>query len=162
MKNQFLKSIAFSALFLSPLIVSAAETKAQAGTVTENGFGVGFIVGLPSGLSASLPTGPNNAFNFLLGYDLSKDANLALLGDYVWRRSDLIPVEIGKVSVYYGPGVRLMLADQPEAGIRGVLGIDYIFEDSPIQALFELSPGINIVPNTRPSITAGIGLRYFF
>ena len=160
MKNHFLRSATLSALLLSPLLFSA--TKAQADGVTDNGFGVGFILGAPSGLSASLPMGPGNAVNFLLGYDLSRDANITLLGDYVWRRSDLIPVEIGKVSLYYGPGGRVMLADQTEAGIRAVLGIDYIFQDSPIQALFEVCPGVNIVPNTRTSVTGGIGLRYFF
>ena len=148
-------SSAASAASPSPTIIPSSPTT--------DGFGIGFILGDPSGISASLPVGANNAFNVLAGYQTSYGgANLALLGDYVWHVRDLIPVEVGKISFYYGPGVRTLFAREFEAGIRVVLGVDYLFEGTPLQALFEISPGINIVPDTEPTVTGGLGLRYFF
>jgi hypothetical protein len=144
-----------AALFLS-LGVARAEF-----TVPE-GFGLGFMLGAPSGLSASLPIGANNAFNFVAGYELVHRPNLVVTGNYVWHRRDLIQVEVGKCSFYYGPGARLRISSDPEVGLQAVVGIDYFFEGTPIQALFEIGPGINILPDTRPNATAGLGLRYFF
>jgi hypothetical protein len=56
----------------------------------------------------------------------------------------------------------LMLAKQPEVGVRGVLGIEYRFPEAPLQAFLEAGPGLNLVPNTRTVGTGGLGLRYFF
>ena len=148
---------------LAAVILMTATLNARADDVTENGFGLGFVIGDPSGISASLPVGANTAFNVLAGYQIShQGANLTLLGDYVWHQRDLITVDVGKVSLYYGPGVQLTLAKNSEAGIRAVVGIDYLFEGKPLQAFLEVCPGINVVPNTNPTATAGLGLRYFF
>jgi hypothetical protein len=159
MKSRFPYSLAVAALFLVP--VGAANAASQLSP--EEGFGLGLAVGTPSGISASLPVGPDNAFNAVLGYDLGHDAsNLAILGDYVWHLRDLVAVDAGKVSFYYGPGVRVLAARHAEAGIRVVLGVDYFFEGAPVQAFLEIGPGVNIVPNTRPFGTGIVGVRYFF
>jgi hypothetical protein len=128
----------------------------------QDGFGIGFILGSPSGLSGSLPIGPSNAFNAVIGYDVTRDINLHLQADYVWIRSDLIPVEIGKVSLYYGPGAFARISGEAALGIRVVGGIDYRFQDAPLQFFLEIGPGINVVPNTAANVGAGLGLRYYF
>jgi hypothetical protein len=128
----------------------------------EDGFGIGFVLGTPSGISASLPIGTGNAVNAALGYDIGSAANLYVQGDYVWILEGLIPVESGKISVYYGPGAFAVVAKNSAAGIRAVAGIDYRFQDIPLQAFLEIGPGINIVPNTSGVLGAGLGLRYYF
>jgi hypothetical protein len=128
----------------------------------EDGFGIGFVLGTPSGISVSLPIGNTNAINGVLGYDIGNEANLHLQGDYVWILEGLIPVESGKISIYYGPGAFAVLAKTPAAGIRAVAGIDYRFQEIPLQAFLEIGPGINIVPNTVGVLGAGLGLRYYF
>jgi hypothetical protein len=128
----------------------------------EDGFGIGFVLGTPSGLSASLPIGTGNAINGVLGYEIGNTANLYLQGDYVWIQDGLIPVESGKISIYYGPGAFAVLAKSSAAGIRAVVGIDYRFQEIPLQAFLEVGPGINIVPNTVGVLGAGLGLRYYF
>ncbi len=143
---------------------SAASTGSTGSAFNpEDGFGIGFVLGSPSGLSLSLPLGPTNAFNAALGYELGKRANLHVQGDYVWIRGNVLPVESGKISVYYGPGAFAVLAkDGTAAGIRAVAGIDYRFQDVPIQTFLEVGPGINILPNTEGFLGAGLGLRYYF
>ena len=166
MKNPSWKSAAALTLIGTFFLTTLGATNAMAQNATqgatESGFGVGIAIGQPSGISLSLPTGPDNAFNFLAGYEVTRGANLTLLGDYVWHRRDLLQVEVGKVSLYYGPGVRLKLAENPEASVRVVLGADYLFEGAPVQTFFELCPGINVVPDTRPNATVDLGVRYYF
>ena len=127
------------------------------------GFGLGIVVGDPSGITASLPMGANNALNLTVGYGLShQEANLTVLGSYVWHARDLVTVDAGRVSLYFGPGARFRLAEASEVSLGVTLGMDYLFENAPLQVYLEVCPGINIVPNTNTNATAGLGLRYFF
>lgn len=136
---------------------------AHAAFSPEKGFGAGFLIGSPAGVSASLPVGERNAFNFLLGYDLTRNANLYLHGDYVWYRHDIFPpVEKGAVSLYYGPGVAAIASGDPAMGVRAVVGVDYRFPDAPLQLFFEIAPGINVLPRTDVNGSGGLGLRYYF
>jgi len=148
------------------LLVAAALSlsviPARAEVTLPQGFGLGFVLGAPTGISLSLPVGANNSFNGTLGYQLSHGPNIVAFADYVWHRRDLIPVETGKVSVYFGPGASVLLSKDPEASIHAVVGIDYLFEGVPLQTFFEIGPGITILPDTRATAVAGLGLRYFF
>ncbi len=129
----------------------------------DKGFGIGFILGAPTGISASLPVGEANAFNMLLGYDITQNANLYLHGDYVWHRHDVFPpVEKGAFSLYYGPGVSATISGDPVLGARAVVGVDYRLPDAPVRVLFEIAPGISVLPRTEMSGAGGLGLRYYF
>ena len=161
MKNLPWKSSALITLLMA-IAITLTTTKTRAEGVTENGFGLGIALGNPAGISASLPVGPNNAFDVLVGYEFTGKPNVTLLGDYVWHLRDLLSVDPGKASLYYGPGVRARIGEDPEIGLRVVLGIDYIFQDTPLQAFFEVCPGVNVLPRTNPFATVGLGARYYF
>ena len=162
MNIRFWKSgtlLALLALAVSPTLATA-QTSA---TSAPEGFGIGIVVGDPSGITASLPIGATNSLNFTAGYGISHhEANLTLLGNYVWHERELVTVDAGKVSLYYGPGARVRLAKVTEVGLGVTLGIDYLLETAPLQIYLEICPGINIVPNTNMDATAGLGARYFF
>jgi hypothetical protein len=138
-------------------------------SATDTNFGLGFMLGVPTGISARIATSNTNAVDLLLGYDLySHGVNgqtgvLYLGGDYLWYNYSLIPVSEGKLPVYYGPGIQATFSnDHSSVGIRGVLGIEYQFANAPFDLFLEVGPGINIVPNTDGNISAGFGTRYFF
>jgi hypothetical protein len=135
---------------------------ARAQNPVESGFGVGAVIGVPTGLSLSLPMGADNAFNLAIGYEPIGEGNLTVVGDYIWHDWTLFTAPSGKLSLYYGPGVRVRLARQPEAGLKGVAGFAYLFEEDPVQIFFEIGPGINVVPDTEARVNAGIGARFFF
>ncbi len=148
-------SLAFTGMALST--ASAADSN----------FGLGFILGNPSGLSARLATGGNNAVDLLLGYNLDRheggqDGILYLGGDYLWYNYSLIHVAEGRLPIYFGPGIKATISDNSSVGIRGVLGLEYQFATAPFDLFLEVGPGINIVPNTQPDVSAGFGARYFF
>ncbi len=148
---------ALAALLLLPALASASSFR------PEDGFGVGFVVGTPSGFSASLPMNDGTrAVNGLLGYRLGGGSALQLQADYVWIRGDLFEVDPGKLALYFGPGAYTVLASDPAAGVRFVVGLDYRFEDMPLQVFLEAGPGINVLPNTSASGSGGLGIRYYF
>jgi hypothetical protein len=140
----------------------AADPASGSAFTAESGFGIGFVLGTPSGVSGSLPLGKTNAINAVIGYDLNSDANLFLQADYVWIQPGLIPVESGTASLYYGPGAFARLAKNTAFGIRGVIGVDYRFANEPLQLFLEVGPGINLIPDTKANVGAGLGLRYYF
>jgi hypothetical protein len=146
---------------LALALTLATPARAQI-TIPEEGFGIGFVLGTPTGLSASLPVGERNAFNAALGYDFTGDANLFVQADYVWIHKNIIPVDVGSVSLYYGPGAFAIAARDAAIGIRGVVGIDYRFAGAPVQIFLEVAPGISVLPDTDAHVGAGLGARYYF
>lgn|GEM_PF-440667 len=128
----------------------------------ENGFGIGFVLGTPTGLTGSLPLGTLNAVNATVGWNLNGPANLFAQADYVWFSRDILPVESGSLSAYYGPGAFTEISRESTVGIRAVAGVEYRIAAAPVQTFLEMAPGITVLPSTKPSVQAGLGLRYFF
>jgi len=137
-----------------------------AASADDSNFGLGFMLGNPSALSARIATSGTNAVDLLLGYDLyapEQDGVLYLGGDYLWYNYSLIPVSRGRLPVYYGPGIQATISSEhASVGIRGVLGLEYQFANAPFDLFLEVGPGINVIPNTDPNVSAGFGARYFF
>src|SRR3989304_8372858 len=84
----------------------------------DHGFGMGLILGEPTGLSAKLWTSGDNAFDFAAAWSFKGDGSLLLQADYVWHFFNLMPVSPGKLPLYIGIGGRVVLADDPSFGIR--------------------------------------------
>ncbi len=148
-------------LAVATLALLVAPVQAQI-TKPEDGFGIGFVLGAPTGLSASLPIGSHNALNATLGYKLGDSPNLYTQASYVWIAKDIIPVDVGSVSVYYGPGAFVLASRDAALGIQAIGGIDYRFATAPVQVFLEIGPGITLLPDTSPHLGAGLGVRYYF
>jgi hypothetical protein len=131
-------------------------------TAQDHGFGMGLILGEPTGLSAKLWTSGDNAFDFAAAWSFKGDGHLLLQADYVWHFFNLMPVSSGKLPLYIGIGGRVVLADDPSFGIRIPIGIDYLFADAPIDVFLELVPILDLSPETDFGVGGGIGIRYWF
>jgi hypothetical protein len=131
-------------------------------TAQDHGFGMGIILGEPTGLSAKLWTSGDNAFDFAAAWSFKGDGHLLLQADYVWHFFNLMPVPSGKLPLYIGIGGRVILADDPRFGIRIPIGIDYLFADAPIDVFLELVPILDLSPETDFGVGGGIGIRYWF
>lgn len=126
-------------------------------------FGLGIIIGEPTGLSAKYWTSSINAFDFGLGYSFSpKNSRLHLHADYLFHTSLTNSSE--KFYLYYGPGVRIKTREDDDSvlGIRGVIGIVWIPRGTPIDLFLEVVPVMTLIPATSFDINAGLGARYFF
>ena len=130
----------------------------------EKGFGLGIIVGEPTGLSGKYWLDSVNAVDFAIGYSLVKDQRgFSLHADYLYNLGEIIP-NFEKFPLYYGFGVRLRTKEHSEGsfGARGVLGILWFNEKNRFDIFFEIAPVFNLLPSTSLSLDAGIGARYYF
>ena len=139
-------------------------------TAQDHGFGMGLILGEPTGLSAKAWTSTDNAFDFAVAWSFNNyhhdnnhnDGSLLLQADYVWHFFNAISVSKGKLPIYVGIGGRVVLGDKPSFCIRIPVGIDYLFADAPIDIFLELVPIMDLSPKTDFGIGGGIGIRYWF
>ena len=152
MKKYFLLAPLLSVLLLTN--INLAQQK---------GFGLGAVLGNPTGISARLWSADNVAFDFGLGYSFTSSNSLFdFFVDYVFHNSEWIQDERNFI-LYYGPGARLHInKDQSRLGVRGAVGILWLPEDSKIDVFVEVAPILDFIPATKFDFDGGIGLRYFF
>ena len=145
------------------LLMSISFGTATAGS-NSSGFGMGIMLGEPSGLSGKLWSGGNNAFDFGLAWSTSKNSGVAFHADYVWHKMDMITVDKGALPFYYGIGVRYRNRDNSDdnIGVRVPFGLDYLFAQSAFDVFFEVVPILDLAPDTDFDINVAIGGRYFF
>lgn len=129
----------------------------------QEGFGLGVVLGNPTGISAKMWSSENTALNFGLGYSFTSNNSLFdFYADYVFHNSEWIKAEENFI-VYYGPGARLHLhEDQSRLGVRGVIGILWLPRNTSFDLFVELAPILDIIPATKFDFNGGIGGRYYF
>ena len=128
-----------------------------------NGFGLGIIVGQPTGISAKYWTTGSTAFDFGLGYSLEKHSRMHFHADYLFHSKNIFN-SVENISLYYGPGARLKSVENANArlGVRFDVGIVWIPRNAPIDVFVEIVPSLDIIPETFFFVNGGIGIRYYF
>jgi len=144
-------------LAITLLIILAGSVDAQ-----PSGFGLGVIVGDPTGLSVKHWISPRTAIDGALGWSFGKSNWVQLHGDYLIHNYDIVNVIKGKLPVFYGLGARLVFSSSNRVGIRGVVGLDYLFANDPLDIFLELVPILDLAPDIEFDFNAGIGIRYYF
>jgi len=139
------------------IIASASFIQAQ-----NKGFGLGIIVGEPTGVSLKYWTSSSTAFDGAVAWSFTDGGALHIHADYILHSFHLIPVASGSLPFYYGIGARIKFLDDPGFGVRVPVGLAYLFSGAPIDVFFEIVPILNLIPQTNFKINAAIGGRYFF
>ena len=151
------------------LFILASVTIAQ-----DRHFGLGVILGEPTGISAKLWVSPVNALDFGLGWSVGGDrinyngrydggSRVHFHMDYLWHWFDAIHSS-ERFPLYTGIGGRINTGAgyDASAAVRGVFGIAWLPNQVPIDVFLELVPSLQVVPSTGFGIDAGLGARYFF
>ncbi len=152
------------------MLLFAGATIAQ-----DRNFGLGVILGEPTGISAKLWASSATAFDFGLGWsvggDRISDYNGGYNGgsrvhfhmDYLWHWFDAIHSS-ERFPLYTGVGGRINTGAgyNNSAAVRGVFGIVWLPHRTPIDVFLELVPSLQVVPSTGFGIDAGLGARFFF
>jgi hypothetical protein len=125
-------------------------------------FGLGFMIGEPTGISFKKWTGSTTAIDGAVAWSFRGEDSLHLHVDYLVHRFDLIKVQKGRLPVYFGLGARLNLQDPTTFGVRIPVGVCYLFEDASLDVFFELVPTFDLAPDTHFEISGAIGIRYYF
>jgi hypothetical protein len=128
----------------------------------EKGFGLGIILGEPTGISAKKWLDDKSALDGAVAWSLVTPSSFHLHADYLYHNFNIFNVKKGKLPLYFGIGFRIRIGDEDRVGIRIPVGICYIFEQSPLDIFFELGPVLDLTPATRLRLTSSVGIRYFF
>lgn len=128
-----------------------------------NSFGIGLIVGQPTGLSAKYWTTGSTAFDFGLGYAFEKNSRMHLHFDYLFHTKNIFNTS-ENIALYYGPGARLRMVENGDSrlGLRFDVGLVWIPRNAPIDVFFEVAPLLDIMPATDFSMNGGAGVRFYF
>lgn len=150
-------------------LVVAASLAAFAGVARAEGdpaygFGLGIMVGEPTGINGKMWTSPENAIVGGAAWSFSENGEFALHGDYLWHKFTLLNVEKGKLPLYFGVGARMQMRDNADDrfGVRIPVGLDYLFADAPVDIFIEFVPILDLTPDTEMRLNAALGARFFF
>jgi hypothetical protein len=134
-----------------------------AGSAASQGnFGIGIIVGEPTGVSAKLWLTERTAVDMAAAWSFSDEEAFHLHADYLLHNFDLINVEQGRLPIHFGIGGRLKFEDESRFGVRIPVGLTYIFDSAPIDIFFEVVPILDLIPDTDFTANAAIGARFYF
>ncbi len=142
----------------------------------ERGFGLGIILGEPTGISLKGWQGRSTAIDGALAWSLAGNDFFQIHGDYLKHNFSLLKVEKGKLPFYYGIGGRVKFFgddnnrtgrnsdnnDKTRVGVRVPLGLAYLFERTTLDIFLEVVPILDLIPETEFDLNAAIGIRYFF
>jgi len=141
------------------LLIFVNISKAQ-----DKGFGLGIMIGEPTGLSAKYWTSSTNAFDFGLAYSfVQKYSAVSIHADYLYHDFNVIKSDY-RLPVYYGFGARIRFVNNSDnaLGARGVVGIAWLNNKLPLDVFFEIVPVFNLIPSTSLNLDIALGARYYF
>jgi hypothetical protein len=177
-----LVAAAFTAIVTAVLLMGAVRTASATEVGYGRKFGLGIVLGDPTGLSAKYWVGPTNSLDFGLGfygygfYDRCWDnrpCNRAGYNsgsfnmDYLWQ-SNLVRGQ-AQLDWHIGAGGRIVWYGDCGSGpcadlkARMPLGLDLMFANpSFLEVFFEIAPALYVFPRVVADIEGGLGVRFYF
>src|SRR5699024_397621 len=119
--------------FIISLIISLRPDTSWAQVKNDDGgnFGVGVMFGEPTGVTIKLWRNERSAFNIGTAWSLAQRTEaLHIHTDYLLH-SWFSDTNEEHLAFYYGIGGRAIFADEPKAGVRVPVGLNYIFRAIP-------------------------------
>lgn len=150
-----MKKIKYAIILFSLIFITSLHAQ-------HRGIGLGIIVGEPTGISFKYWTSSTTAFDAALAWSFIDEGAFHIHADYLLHSFYLITVPEGKLPFYYGIGGRLKTSGDTRFGVRVPVGLDYLFQTTPIDIFLEVVPILDLTPKTDFKINAALGARYFF
>ena len=165
MSCRLLAALLATAIFASPAM--AQEEKGL--------FGLGLIIGEPTGISAKYYLSDDTAIDAAVG-GAPVQGGWQVHGDYLWHPWTLESQDSFVLPAYIGPGMRLLFdnrdrgeADVTHVGVRGVVGALFDFRKVPLDVFLEVAGVVEWKFSENDdsagfgfAINAGAGVRYYF
>ena len=137
------------------------------GTSNHN-FGLGIIVGEPTGVSFKFWSSQKIGWDAGAAWSFVDGSFFQIHGDFLVHDFNLLKVDTGRMSFYYGAGARLKFGSNNASGsdtilsLRVPVGISYEFDKTPVELFLEVVPMLDLVPKTEIGMAGAIGFRYYF
>jgi len=135
--------------------------------VSATEFGLGIVLGEPTGISANYRMSPRHSIDGAVAWDLSDD-DFHLHSDYLWLKPKALRLDEVALDVYFGVGGRMVFIDRRNEednfrlGVRGPVGLSYMFDDPRVEVFGELALTMNLIESTSIDLDGGLGARYYF
>ena len=128
----------------------------------DRGFGLGVILGEPTGISGKYWVSTRNAIDGGMAWSFRNEGFFHLHADYLWH-FPLQTHSAERFNFYTGVGGRFgAQAHDALLGVRFVGGFALWPRNTPIDIFVEFAPILDLVPATEMSANGGIGARFFF
>ncbi|MBN2588473.1 MAG: DUF3996 domain-containing protein [Sedimentisphaerales bacterium] len=151
------------------LLVLIAAVNSNAQVNEKENFGIGFLVGEPTGFSFKYWKSKEYAIDGGMAWSFLGNDGFQIYSDYLFHDYRLNNSE--QWPAYYGIGA-LLEFEKDEGrkndgdtifGIRVPFGMTYFFENKkPYEFFIELAPVLELAPDIDISANVGIGLRFYF
>ncbi len=152
MKKKLTMLALFASLFLASMPVSAQDS----------GFGAGVQFGAPTGINIKYWLSKSTALDAGMNWSFYYGGYFGIHTDFLMHRHQLIRVSEGNLAGYMGIGAKLGFGTDFIIGVRVPFGLDYMFDNAPVDIFLEVAPGLDLTPATKGFVEGGIGIRYFF
>ena len=135
---------------------------------SNHNFGLGIIVGEPTGVSFKFWSSQTVGWDAGAAWSFVDGSFFQIHGDILLHNFNLLKVDTGRMSLYYGAGARLKFGSNDTSGsdtilsLRVPIGIAYEFDKTPVELFLEVVPMLDLVPRTAVGMAGAIGFRYFF
>jgi len=149
------------------ILLAAANSTAQVNS--QDNFGLGLIVGEPTGFTFKYWKDKEYAIDGGLAWSFIGNDGFVMYSDYIFHDYKLNNSE--QWPAYYGLGA-LLEFEKDEGrkhkghtvfGIRVPFGMSYFFEDKqPYEFFIELAPILELAPDIDIGVNASLGLRFYF
>lgn len=127
-----------------------------------NGFGLGVVLGEPTGISAKGWTSQRGAIDAALAWSARGDGYVHAHVDYLWHFQDVVNTN-QQILPYLGVGGRIQgNRNTAIAGVRVAGGAAWLPAGAPLDVFLEIAPVVDLAPATELSVNGGIGVRFFF
>lgn len=134
-------------------------------------FGLGMVLGDPTGLTGEKWLGNDTALDFSAAWSLEDNESMELAVDHVWYNFSALEwdndegrgTDNRRIALHYGLGGRLLFMDHGDdrAGLRVPVGLTYFTDRGRIGIFAQVAPTLDVVPSTEGDLQGGLGVRYF-
>jgi hypothetical protein len=165
-----------------------AQKKRTSNFQANKTFGLGIMLGAPTGLSGKYYLSSDTALDFGVGtiYGYRHRRGLHIHVDHLWHPVSLVSADAFELPLYLGIGGRFLhgnrcyrydrgyceyyYRDYTAVGVRGPIGLAFDFNDAPIDIFFELAFVLDFVADRDSryddaiyfDVNGAVGFRYYF
>jgi len=151
-------------------MITALAMASERAEASGGPFGLGLILGSPTGISGKLYLNQKNAIDFALGAAFLSSNGLHVHVDYLWHPIMLTQDEAFFMPLYVGVGARILDHDHGNddddvhLGVRVPAGILFDFRAVPLDVFLEVALIVDFVVDhgDHVDLNASLGARYYF
>lgn len=154
----------FACLLVLAITLASSPARAAEGDADHGPFGIGLVVGQPTGLTMELELSEHTAIDAAVGLDLFDERRFYFHLEFLYFLPTLVTADSLSLAAYLGVGG--FIVDHPDRlglGVRAPFGLSLEFTAVPLEIFLEIALHVRLVPD-GPDFDPGaaLGFRYYF